>query len=321
MPKIPYIKKAFRQTSRVVIQRANTIVDEMAAQGFTLTLRQLFYQFIARDLFPDEWIDAAYNQRNGLPPTTKNTMKNYDKLGSIINDARLAGLIDWDAIEDRTRAVRTLAHWDDPSDIILGAAQQFRVDLWEGQRYRPEVWIEKDALVGVFEGVCQEFDTPLLSCRGYTSQSEMWGAGQRLRQTRKAGQLPVIFHFGDHDPSGMDMTRDIRDRLTLFSGGIELERLALNMPQIEEFDPPPNPAKTSDSRYQGYIAEYGDQSWELDALEPATLVGLVRTSLQNLIEDDTWEERKALTETGRERLRVVSDKWDRIGEMIEEGLL
>lgn len=333
MPKMCYVPKKFRTSSRSIIRNANAIIADLGAQGFTLTLRQLYYQFIARDLFPDDWIDEVYNKKNGLPLNTKNTMKNYDKLGSVINDARLAGLIDWDAIEDRTRAVRTLAHWDDPSDIIIGAAQQYRVDLWEGQTYRPEVWIEKDALVGVFEGVCQEFDVPLLSCRGYTSQSEMWGAGQRLLRMRRAGQLPMIFHFGDHDPSGMDMTRDIRDRLMMFSGGLELERLALNMPQIEQYDPPPNPAKTSDSRYAGYIAEYGNESWELDALEPAVLVELVRANLQRLIDDEPWQERKGLIDQGREHLRAVSDKWDtikglidgdkwdRIQELEDEGLL
>lgn len=78
----------------------------------------------------------------------------------------------------------------------------------------------------------------------------------------------VILHLGDHDPSGIDMTRDISDRLELFGADVEVKRIALNWDQIDEFTPPPNPAKLSDSRAGAYIAEYGDESWELDALEP-----------------------------------------------------
>ena len=110
---------------------------------------------------------------------------------------------------DRTRELRTLSHWDDPSSIVEACSKQFNLDLWDKQPFRPEVWIEKDALVGVFERVCRELDVPLFSCRGYTSQSEMWVAGQRMLQYKRNKQTPVIFHFGDHDPSGKDMSRDI----------------------------------------------------------------------------------------------------------------
>src|SRR5262249_10346260 len=159
-----------------------------AAQGYNLTLRQLFYQFVSRDLIP-------------------NNVRSYKRLGSIINDARLAGLIDWSAIEDRTRNLHELPCWRTPAGIIRSCAQQYRTDLWAKQENRVEVWIEKEALAGVFERVCDELRVPFFSCRGYTSQSEMWVAGHRLKRIIDAGQRPVILHFGDHDPSGMDMTR------------------------------------------------------------------------------------------------------------------
>lgn len=302
MPKIKYIEKRFQAASLKTIGQANTIIADYARQGFTLTLRQLFYQFVSRDLLP-------------------NTAQSYDKLGSVISDARLAGLIDWEAIEDRTRFVRSLSHWADPADIIDTVADQFRVDLWDGQTYRPEVWIEKDALVGVFEGICQELDVPLFSCRGYTSQSEMWSAAQRISRVRRKGQIPMIMHFGDHDPSGVDMTRDIRDRLTLFSGGIELQRLALTMEQVEQYDPPPNFAKIADSRAQGYIAEYGNNSWELDALEPTVLAALVRDNIEALIDRDPWDTQQAKITEGRQHLRMVSDRWDDIKTRLDENTL
>ena len=175
MPCVAYVTKAFRPDTVAIIQKANTVIVDYQRQGFKLTLRQLYYQFIARDLLPDSWIDAEYNRKNGLPPDTKNTMKNYKHLGDIINDGRLAGLIDWNAIEDRTRNLQTHSSWSSPHAIIRACADQYAVDLWAEQENYVEVWIEKEALVGVIEGICTELQVPFFACKGYTSQSEMWG--------------------------------------------------------------------------------------------------------------------------------------------------
>jgi hypothetical protein len=246
-----------------------------------------------------------------------NTQQDYKRLGGIINDARLAGLIDWEAIEDRTRELTSWAHQTSPEGALIRLARQYSLDMWEGQPYRVEIWVEKEALAGIFERVCMELDIPYLSCRGYTSQSEMWAAGMRLKRYADNGQQPYIFHFGDHDPSGIDMTRDIRDRLELFTGGdLTMERLALNMDQVEEYNPPPNPAKLTDSRCTGYIAEYGESSWELDALEPAVLADLVRTHVRALIDDEIWGERKAEEGTATEQLEKISTEYDRVVEFL-----
>jgi hypothetical protein len=301
VPKIRYLSKKFNTASLALIGHANQIIADYTAQGYVLTLRQLYYQFVSRDLLA-------------------NTQQNYKRLGSIVNDARLAGLIDWHAIEDRTRNLASLASWTGPDSIIASCAQQFRIDMWARQDYRPEVWIEKEALAGVFERVCNGLRVPYLSCRGYTSQSEMWGAGQRLLRYTKGNQTPIIFHFGDHDPSGIDMTRDIEDRLELFLGDtVQLKRLALNMDQVEEHEPPPNPAKTTDSRYAAYIASYGDESWELDALDPTILSGLVRDAIEQIIVDDVWAEDKATEEEHKRLLGWASNNWKRITEEERNG--
>ncbi len=299
MPKIKYVDQTFQAGTLALIKQCNAIIAEYTAQGFILTLRQLYYQLVSRDVIA-------------------NRQKEYKRLGSIVNDARLAGLIDWTAIEDRTRELRKQPEWDNPAEIVEACADQFRVDLWDGQKYRPEVWIEKDALLGVIEGVCNELGVPHFSCRGYTSQSEMWGAGQRLRGYLKRKQIPIIFHFGDHDPSGRDMTRDIVDRLELFMGGLEVKRLALNMDQVEQYDPPPNPAKTTDSRYQAYIAEFGAESWELDALEPAVIATLIREAVTALIEQDEWDERQKEAVEGRRLLGLVARKWDDVAARLDD---
>lgn len=291
MPRRCYEQKNFRAATLTLIETANQIVNEYAAQGFDLTLRQLYYQFVARGLLP-------------------NTDKQYKRLGSAVSDARLAGLIDWNRIVDRTRTVRGLAHWRSPSEIVEACAEQYRIDKWTLQPVRPEVWIEKDALVGVLVDVCNALDISYFSCRGYTSQSAMWRAAQRLIGYEARGQETVVFHLGDHDPSGIDMTRDIRDRLALFGSSARVERIALNMDQVRRYSPPPNPAKLTDSRASDYVAEYGHESWELDALEPATITSLIRSSVENVRDASAWLEAVEDERTQRAELQAVSDYWD-----------
>lgn len=294
MPRIAYIKKRFNRNSLAVIKIANEIIKDYQSQGFVITLRQLYYQFVAHHDYP-------------------NNLKSYKRLGSIINDARLAGLIGWLGMEDRTRQVWSVPHWGSPQEIVEGCVQQFRIDKWEGQTYRPEVWIEKEALAGVVEGVCGELDIPFLSCRGYTSQSEMWKSAMRLRKLFADDQVPYILHFGDHDPSGIDMTRDIQDRLKLFIGlSVEFKRVALNMYQVEEHKLPPNPAKQTDSRYSSYVAEYGEDSYELDALAPSVITYYIRSLVIAVRDEKKWAEKVREENEHRRWLQKVSELWDRI---------
>lgn len=293
MPKICYEKKTFRPASLAKIEQANEIISEYQDQGFVLTLRQLYYQFVRRNWIP-------------------NSDKEYDKLGALLTDARLAGMVDWDAIEDRTRSLKSITHWDSPNEIVETYAEYFNVSRWENMDYRPEIWIEKEALAGVFARVCEELDVPYFSCRGYGSASEMWRAGCRMKDHIRRGKTPIIFHFGDHDPSGIDMTRDITDRLALFAGRrIRVDRVALNMDQIERFQPPPNPAKVTDSRYEAYTHEYGDFSWELDALEPQVLMDMVSESVLPYRDEYEWNKTGDEQEEGRYNLRLIAEKWDK----------
>ena len=306
MPKIAYIQRNFKDTTLETIDRANEIIEDYAAQGFMLTLRQLYYQFVSRD-----WL--------------ANTQRNYKNLGGIINDGRLAGLIDWSAIEDRTRNLESNPHWKSPADIMRGAANSYALDLWAGQEFMPEVWIEKEALAGVIERPCEDLDVPFFACRGYTSQSEMWNAAQRLHGYKhKHGRTPVIIHLGDHGPSGIDMTRDIRDRLEMFflPTGFdppEIHRIALNMDQVKKYDPPPNPAKTTDSRFEGYMDKFGHDSWELDALDPATLVELVRKTILIYRDEDIYNEEYDKQERGRDRLNFVAGNWGDMMKIMDEA--
>lgn len=289
MPFIAYIPKRFHGKSEKLIHQANGILEEYAALGLDLTLRQLYYQFVARDVIP-------------------NTFRSYKNLQSLINEARLAGRIDWHSIEDRTRNLQSWPTQPDPETALDELAVHYRERKWKTQPTHVEVWVEKDALLGVIEKACGKYQTPFFSCRGYTSQSEVWASSQRLAAL---GKPAVILHLGDHDPSGVDMSRDIQERMELFEAdNVTVERIALTMAQIKQFNPPPNPAKLTDSRAKEYIRQHGSKSWELDALDPRYIINLIETETAAYMDDEAWQKACAKEEKARDGLRVLSHNFD-----------
>jgi hypothetical protein len=156
----------------------------------------------------------------------------------------------------------------------------------------------------------------------------MWTASQRIGRRIESGQEVVIFHPGDHDPSGIDMTRDIEQRIGDFlwgDGGEErferfrIERLALNWEQIEQYGPPPNPAKITDSRSDRYIERFGHESWELDALEPSVITELVSDAVMGIRDLEAWAEIEREEERQRETLTACYDRWPEVAEFLNGG--
>lgn len=313
----------FQAKTLSMINSANDIIENLQEQGYTLTLRQLYYQIVARDLFPDDrtwkWTGSKWVRD---PQGTKNAQPNYKWLGHIVNEARLAGIIDWDAIEDRTRYLQGVNHWGSPRDIIGGCANGYKIDKWhpDYQGARIEVWVEKDALIGILEKSCRQLDVSWFSLRGYCSQTALYDTANRLVSYTHAGQQPVIIHLGDHDPSGMDMSRDILDRLRLLCEhkgvDVDIQRIALNMDQIEQYDPPPNPAKETDKRYAKYAEEFGDESWELDALDPGVIDELITSKVLSYRDQLQWEIALEREETERMQLQQTKDRWNEVTKLL-----
>lgn len=274
-----FIDKQFRKKSLERIQQINAIINEYMESGYSLTIRQVYYQLVSRDIIP-------------------NKQSEYGKISALVTDARRAGLIDWNAIEDRTRYIRRRNHYASPGEAVRDSAYMYGTDLWSDQEHYVEVWVEKDALIGIVQQAAARYDVTSFSCRGYTSDSAIYSAAQRIRAQIDAGKKPVILHLGDHDCSGVDMSRDILERLELFArkpGMIDLHRIALNMDQIQTFKPPVNPAKESDSRYAAYVSRYGVNSWELDALPPEVLTKIIEDNILKHMDvfrfnDAVWKE-------------------------------
>lgn len=219
-----------------------------------------------------------------------------------MSDARLAGLVDWDAIEDRGREPDVPSQWSGLPSLAESALAAYRRPRWEGQEYYAELWVEKQALAGVLAPLANEYHATLMVNKGYSSTSAMYDSARRFKQ--HSDQKPILFYLGDHDPSGEDMVRDIGARMETFGvEDLEVRKLALTMAQVKEHNPPPNPAKLTDPRAQGYIAEHGDSSWEVDALDPETLSEIIRSHFDEIIDRDAMDEVIAREEKDKAALR------------------
>ncbi|TXH10976.1 MAG: hypothetical protein E6R03_14810 [Hyphomicrobiaceae bacterium] len=295
---VHYAKWRPQGSARDVVAHAIAILDEYQRQGLRMSLRQLYYQFVSRNL-------------------CENTPAAYNRLGSYISQAREAGFIDWDAIEDRGR---TPTIWSDHNNIdaaVEDAIQRFRLPRLMGQPTYVELWVEKDALSGVLRNIASQYHIPVVVNRGYSSSSAMRESGERIRDAieRYGSERGLVIYLGDHDPSGEDMVRDITERLELFSNKgivcVDLEsnecvpfgtngngsghamnwlheddvvvgvtKLALTSAQVKKYKPPPNPAKLSDTRAKKYIKKHGTSSWEVDALPPDVLKNMIQEALE-----------------------------------------
>ena len=191
MSKRCYIDKKFSATSMDIINKANAIIEEYSGQDLNLSLRQLYYQLVARDYI-------------------ENTVNSYKRVGSLISDARNAGLVDWNAIEDRARDAVLPASWESPAEIVEVAARQFRVDRWAGQYAHLEVMVEKDALSGILEPLCRQYHVRFSANKGYSSSTMMYEAGRRIRGVLMGEEKTEahIIYLGDHDQIGRASCRE-----------------------------------------------------------------------------------------------------------------
>lgn len=307
-----YVPKNFNPANERLIHTMNGIIRDYQREGYVLTVRQLYYQMVARD-------------------EIENTIQSYKRLAGIISDARNAGMMSWDAIEDRTREFVERQRWTSPRQIVQASYDSYHMDMWVNQPNRVFVIVEKEALVGVMDRACRRLDVPLLAARGYPSDSVLREfAVDRVIETISNNQNAIILHLGDHDPSGVDMTRDIEAKLDRYTeinqmdydGHIEVRRIALTMEQIEELRPPPNPAKSTDSRFAGYAKKFGNKSWELDALPPSYIDDLVSREIAVDIDDDAWEKREKVVTQMRSTINKMIFQVpgeDAVDEAMEAG--
>lgn len=290
----------WKGTKEEVIARIISIVTQYTNMGYRLTLRQLHYQFVSRN-----WI--------------VNHAKAYKKLGEVLDDCRYAGLVDWNAIVDRGRNPYLPHSVNGITDALNDTHDQYRLDRQQGQDTYIEVWTEKDALSEIMQRSTSKYHVTLCVNKGYTSSSAVYESYERFAERIQNGQEVVVLYFGDHDPSGLDMIRDIDNRLTtmLANGrhnivdGFRVVPIGLTMDQIKEYKCPPNPTKMTDSRTEDYVKMYGRTCWEVDALPPEALTNIIESSIESLIDMNWYQKKLDDEETDKGKLRsFINDNDD-----------
>lgn len=286
MAKIKFREIRMSKTNIIRLSQINSIIEEYQEEGYVLTLRQLYYQLVSRDIIP-------------------NKQAEYSKLSTLLKEGRMAGIVDWDAIEDRLRKPDKPSSFDSPQDILEAAIRQYALPRQEGQPVYIEVWVEKDALSGVLKRVTEKYHIPILVNRGYSSASAMFDSFKRFMRAYNDGQYIGVLYLGDFDPSGIDMIRDIKDRIIEFVMGdlgyetkeecleyfpFSVTPIALTKEQIRLYNPPPNPAKITDPRSRDFIKIHGKTSWEVDALRPEILNELLNQAIHQRMDVSLYEE-------------------------------
>lgn len=320
------MKIAFKQMRvgaerMALMEHAERILTEETEAGFTVTLRTLHYKFVGLDLYPEDWAREVEDRDTGKRVWTKNNQLAYDKLGELVNDGRLIGVIDWAKMDDETRGATTVTSWDSPGEIVAAAANQYKINAWQGQPIMPEIWVEKDARIGVIGKVAKDLFCPAFSARGYPSQTSMYDNAERIRRHLKVHDEVRIYYSGDHDPSGLDIPEDIQNRLNIFLGPdahrVTVERVALSMAQVKRYKLIDNFAKLSDGRAKKYIEKYGNKSWELDALDSQILYDIVRDQVVAIRDEDTYAKTLAKQKGERKIMQAMKDNWNAVAAFLE----
>jgi hypothetical protein len=205
-----------------------------------MTVRQLYYQLVSRQVI-------------------ENSRSSYQSVSKALVAARREALIPWGHIEDRLRRAQRVAMWDDLGDFAIAAAASYRRDVWATQPAHVEVWLEKDALSGIFEDELNGYGVTLNVGRGFDGWDSIHKAAGRL------GDEDVVLYFGDFDPSGEDMVRSLRERLADQGARPEIKKCALTVDDIDRYQLPPDFTKPSDTRSTAFVAKWGDVSVEFDA--------------------------------------------------------
>jgi len=298
MAKEQYEERRFAAKTAKVIEQANEIMAEYDGE---MTLRQLHYQFVARDLH-------------------ENTMQNYKKLGDILRNARMAGRVDWDLMQDRTRStVGWSGGYRNAGQAASYLQYRYKEDLWESQSVLVEIWLEKDALSDVISDPASEYRLDYFATKGYPSISELKRSADKFKRAIARGKKVIILYLSDHDPEGLHMPQQVGEALEEFGADVEIRRLGLTMDQINEFQPPPSFAKKKSSRLQEYKDATGtNRAWELDALKPSVIQNLIRAEVEPMIDYDAWNAVKESEEYQKTLLVKLGERWNEVQEFLED---
>lgn len=273
------------------IELRTAIRSVLASFDGPMSTRQVFYQCVS--------IAAIAN-----------TKADYDRVQRALVAMRRDGAIPYNRIVDRTRRKHRLSAWASATDAIAQLHAQYRRDLWVSQRTVVHVGCEKQALEGIFADAVNDYGASLWTIRGYISEGFIFEWAEEIRELNDAGKDVVVAWFGDFDPSGLDLERDLHKRLTGFGARFDWLRCGIHRADIDRFSIPNVGVKPSDSRSRKFLARYGDIAAELDALSPAELRSRIHSAIVDHIDVVPWNELAALVKIERESIALVATNWN-----------
>ncbi len=293
-------------TNETIIENSKSI---LASYDYPITLRQLYYRLVSRGMINDQ--------------------HSYSRLIRLMTRAREQRIVDPDSIEDRNRLLLNyIGMYDFDYDVnkffsarlkyFRESHQRFTLDVWHHQEYRVEVWSEKDAVRTELLLGAEKYRCPVCICRGYSSFSFIHALLKRQEEIENwtSGQTILILYFGDRDPSGEDMVRDLQERIFRYSKDYQIDnypivyKVALTDKQVTELQLPPAPSKPSDSRNKKFVEKHGNvAAVELDAIPPELLTQMVETSIHAMIDQTEWNKSVVEENSRREKLKEKLESW------------
>ena len=259
---------------------------EIVRVDHPMTVRQTFYRAVS----------------SGIIPKTESSYKNV--VCRLLAEMRLDGTLPWGWIADNTRWQRKPRTFSSLEHALQETARLYRRAVWDSQDVYVECWCEKDALAGVVYQETQLWDVPLMITRGYQSLSYLYEAAEAIGAR---GQPAFLYYFGDHDPSGVDIERNLGVRLRELAPDVEisLERVAVTPAQIKRLKLPTRPTKKTDSRSHGFEGE----SVEVDAIPPRLLRRLVGSAIERHVDQDALGLLQAAEESERATLEYIAEEY------------
>jgi hypothetical protein len=296
VPKTPSLLPEYFETSskkgRGMAQRSLDLIDAMysaAKAAEPITGRGIGYKLFTAGL---------------IPSMAKSEMQRVYRL---LKEARERGMISWDWIVDETRALERTSTWSNPAEYAKCVARSYRRDFWDQQLVRVEVWSEKGTVRGVLQPVLDEYAVGFRVMHGFSSATSVYEVVQSCDYKGL-----VALYVGDFDPSGLFMSEnDLPTRLFEYGAdeNVTLRRIALTRDQVSGLPSFPATDKRKDPRFRWFVAKYGDQCWELDAMDPNDLRDVVERAIRGLIEPTAWARCETVNKAEQESLRTIIANW------------
>jgi hypothetical protein len=274
-----------RRTEHDIIEIEEAIVGLLTLDR-PMTCRQVFYRLVSQGVIG------------------KSESEYQSTVVRLLSRMRRAGKLPFAWIADNTRLQRKPTSYLYLEDALQRIAKTYRRNLWDDVDCYVEVWCEKDALSGVLYSVTSKWDVPLMICRGYPSLSFLHAAATTIEAQRKPA---FLYYLGDHDPSGVDISRFVEQEIREIAPGVDLmfDRVAVNPDQIKSMGLLTRPTKKSDTRSKNFEGE----SVEVDAIVPSVLRELVDSCISQHVSKRELAEHQDAENDDRETLAKLASKW------------